>query len=105
METATEMLKQIKEWNQQERITLYMKGTKLMPVCGFSARVVEILNSYAISYTTHNVLDDDTLRESIKLYGDWPTIPQLYVNDTLIGGCDIIETLHENTELEAIFNE
>lgn len=105
MEAATDILKQIKEWNQQDRVVLYMKGTKLMPVCGFSARVIEILNSYEIPYKAYNVLDDEELRSGIKVYGDWPTIPQLYVKDSLVGGCDIIESLHENGELKKLLDE
>ena len=105
MEAATDILKQIKEWNQQDRVVLYMKGTKLMPVCGFSARVIEILNSYEIPYKAYNVLDDEELRSVIKVYGDWPTIPQLYVKVSLVGGCDIIEALHENGELKKLLDE
>ena len=80
-------------------IVLYLKGTPDFPQCGFSYRVVEILNQLNISYHAVDVLADDLVRQGIKEYGNWPTIPQLYVNGELIGGCDIICQLNDSGEL------
>ena len=77
-----------------------MKGSKLMPVCGFSAQVVSLLNSLEVPYVTRNVLEDDLLRSAIKAYSDWPTIPQLYINSEFIGGCDIVTELFDSGELK-----
>lgn len=81
-------------------VILYMKGSKLMPQCGFSARVVQILNKLELSYETRDVLQDEALRQAIKEFSDWPTIPQLYINAEFIGGCDIVTELYESGELE-----
>lgn len=80
-------------------VVLFMKGTRSQPQCGFSAKTAEILDTLLVDYTTVNVLEDSSLREGIKAYGGWPTIPQLYVNGKLIGGCDIVSELFENGEL------
>jgi monothiol glutaredoxin len=85
-------------------VLLYMKGSRLMPQCGFSARVVHILDLCGCSYETRNVLEDDALRQGIKEYSDWPTIPQLYVKGEFIGGCDIVTQLHESGELQGILS-
>lgn len=81
-------------------VILFMKGTKLSPLCGFSARVVEILNASGASYEAVNVLDDDEIRQGIKEYSDWPTIPQLYIKGEFIGGCDIVTQLYTQGELQ-----
>ena len=96
------MQQQIKEDIENHPILLFMKGTKLMPLCGFSGRVVEILNAFGIAYETRNVLEDDALRQGIKQFSNWPTLPQLYVRGKFIGGCDIVTQLHEQGELENI---
>lgn len=83
-------------------ILLYMKGSKLMPRCGFSARVVQILNELEIPFEARDVLSDDNLRQAIKEYSDWPTIPQLYIDAEFIGGCDIVTQLYEQGELQKI---
>ena len=80
-------------------ILLFMKGTRAQPQCGFSAATVKILDMFDREYETVNVLADATLREGIKAYGQWPTVPQLYVNGELIGGCDIVTELFESGEL------
>lgn len=79
-----------------------MKGDKDMPRCGFSARVVDILNHYGVEFATRDVLKSEELRQAIKEYSDWPTLPQLYVNGEFIGGCDIVTELHQNGELKAL---
>ena len=86
-------------------IMLYMKGTKLMPMCGFSATVVNILNSYGVEYESVNILEDPEIRIKLSEYSDWPTIPQLFVNGELVGGCDIAMELHNNGELKEIFEK
>ncbi len=83
----------------QNPIVLFMKGTKQQPRCGFSAQVVSILDGYGVPYQDVDVLSDPALRDGIKEFGNWPTIPQLYVKGSLIGGCDIIRQLDENGEL------
>ena len=84
-------------------IILYMKGTKEMPMCGFSATVVKILSFHNVDYKTVNVLEDPNIRIELSKQSNWPTIPQLFVNGTFIGGCDITVELHNNGELEKIF--
>ncbi|MEZ5759370.1 MAG: Grx4 family monothiol glutaredoxin [Emcibacteraceae bacterium] len=84
-------------------IVLYMKGDRMFPQCGFSATVVEILNYFNVDYQTHNVLQDESLRNGIKEFSDWPTIPQLYVKGEFIGGCDIVREMAANGELVAHF--
>ena len=85
---------------EKDRIVLYMKGTKLMPMCGFSGRVVHILDSLEADYVTYNVLESEELRQGIKDYSDWPTIPQLYIDGEFIGGCDIVTQLNEASDLQ-----
>lgn len=84
----------------QNKIMVFMKGTKLMPQCGFSNNVVQILNTLGVSYETVNVLDDPELRQGIKDYSNWPTIPQVYVNGEFIGGSDVMIELYQNGELQ-----
>ena len=96
---------QIKNDIKSNPIMLYMKGTKLMPMCGFSATVVNILNAYGVGYEAVNVLEDPEIRIKLSEYSDWPTIPQLFVNGELIGGCDIAMELHKSGELKTIFDK
>lgn len=86
-------------------VMLYMKGTKEAPQCGFSAQVVSILNSYGVDYTTEDVLTDWDLREGIKEYSSWPTIPQLYIAGEFIGGCDIVMEMHRKGALQAVLDK
>ena len=86
-------------------VMLYMKGTPLMPQCGFSARVVAILNHMKVPYKTANVLEDPALREGIKQYANWPTVPQLYVKGEFVGGCDIVSEMYQSGELETLLAE
>ena len=81
------------------KIMLYMKGNKDMPMCGFSNQVVHILNQTGVQFEAKNVLEDEILRQAIKEFSDWPTIPQLYVNGEFIGGCDIITELYQSGDL------
>jgi monothiol glutaredoxin len=80
-------------------VVLFMKGTPNFPMCGFSARVAQVLGSVGVPYQAVNVLADPEIREGVKAYGNWPTIPQLYVKGELIGGCDITMDLFQSGEL------
>lgn len=86
-------------------IVVFMKGEKLMPMCGFSNTVVQILNSFNISYHTVNVLEDENLRYEIKAYSSWPTIPQVYIDGKFIGGTDIIISLYQNNKLQELLEK
>ncbi len=92
----------IKQQLEQNKVMLYMKGTPDFPQCGFSARAVEILEKCGIEYASVNVLADPEIREGIKAYGNWPTIPQLYVNGELIGGSDILSEMYQSGELQKL---
>lgn len=102
MNTLDEAKKRIDQDVKQNRVILFMKGNRLMPQCGFSAQVVHILDVQGTEYETRNVLEDPELREAIKEYSDWPTLPQLYVDGEFIGGCDIVTQLYESGELTDI---
>ena len=86
-------------------VMLYMKGTKDMPMCGFSATMVKILNHYGVSYKATNILEDPNIRVELSKHSNWPTIPQLFVYGELIGGCDIALEMHNDGTLEPIFNK
>jgi monothiol glutaredoxin len=86
-------------------VLLYMKGTAMFPQCGFSARVVQILTHIGVPFKTANVLEDIELREGIKQFSQWPTIPQLYVKGEFVGGCDIITEMFQSGELETLLTE
>ena len=87
----------------ESEVMLFMKGTPEMPQCGFSAAVIGVLNHVGVKYKTSNVLQDQEIREGIKEFSNWPTIPQLYVKGELMGGCDIIKEMFESGELKEIF--
>lgn len=93
---------QIAEIIKNNDILLFMKGTPQMPQCGFSQRVCAILNEQQVPFAAINVLLDPEVREGIKVFSDWPTIPQLYVKGEFIGGCDIISEMHEDGELATL---
>ena len=86
-------------------VVLFMKGTPVFPQCGFSSQVVQILSYLGVSFKGVNVLDNDELREGIKTFSNWPTIPQLYVKGEFLGGCDIIREMFEEDELREFFTE
>lgn len=86
-------------------VLLFMKGTPQFPMCGFSGQVVQILNYLGVPYKGINVLDDMAIREGIKAYSNWPTIPQLYVKGEFIGGCDITREMFETGELKQLLTE
>jgi len=94
---------QIREQVTTNRVVLYMKGTPQFPQCGFSATVVEILKRCGVEgYTAVNVLEDNAIREGVKAYANWPTIPQLYVNGEFVGGCDILTEMYQAGELQQV---
>ena len=84
-------------------ICLFMKGTPDAPQCGFSMAVINMLKLLEVNFKSVNVLEDQNIREGIKIYSDWPTIPQLYIKKEFVGGCDIIKEMYENGELKKIF--
>jgi len=86
-------------------VVLYMKGTPVFPQCGFSATVVEALSRTGVKFQTYNVLEDQDLREGIKTFSNWPTIPQLYVKGEFVGGCDIVRDMYEGGELAQLFQD
>ena len=92
----------IKNLINSNPLMVFMKGTKLMPQCGFSNNVVQILNSLGVEFNTFDVLSDYEIREGIKEYSEWPTIPQLYINKEFVGGCDIVKEMYENGELKKV---
>ncbi len=96
---------QIKETVTSNDVVLFMKGTKEMPQCGFSSRVAGVLNYMDVQFADVNVLADEALRQGIKDYSDWPTVPQLYVKGEFIGGCDIITEMTLSGELDTLFDE
>ena len=96
---------QIDETVKANDVVLYMKGTKDMPQCGFSSRVAGVLNYMGVEFTDVNVLADEDVRQGIKDYSDWPTIPQLYVKGEFVGGCDIITEMTLSGELDQLFEK
>lgn len=95
----------IADTNAANDVVLYMKGTKTMPQCGFSSRVAGVLNYMGVDFADVNVLADDDVRQGIKDFSDWPTIPQLYVKGEFVGGCDIITEMTLSGELDTLFEE
>ncbi|MEB8386003.1 Grx4 family monothiol glutaredoxin [Rhodobacteraceae bacterium KMM 6894] len=96
---------QIEETVKANDVVLYMKGTKEMPQCGFSSRVAGVLNFMGIDFADVNVLADETIRQGIKDYSDWPTVPQLYVKGEFVGGCDIITEMTLSGELDTLLEQ
>ena len=90
---------------QQNPVMLYMKGNAMFPQCGFSARVVQILTHLGVPFQTANVLEDPALRDGIKEFSSWPTVPQLYVKGEFVGGCDIVTEMFQSGELETLLTE
>jgi monothiol glutaredoxin len=103
-ETATPALDRIRSTVTANDVVLYMKGTKEMPQCGFSSRVAGVLNFMGVAYQDVNVLADAEIRQGIKEFSDWPTIPQLYVKGEFVGGCDIITEMTLSGELDQLFD-
>ncbi|GHF26418.1 glutaredoxin [Kordiimonas sediminis] len=92
----------IKEYVTRDDVVLFMKGTPIFPQCGFSSVVAQVLQHIGKDFESYNVLEDPELREGIKEYSDWPTIPQLYVRGEFVGGCDIVREMFESGELQQL---
>ncbi|WP_095589817.1 Grx4 family monothiol glutaredoxin [Actibacterium ureilyticum] len=101
----TDTATQIQDMIDANDVVLYMKGTKEMPQCGFSSRVAGVLNFMGVDFTDINVLADDAIRQGIKDFSDWPTVPQLYVKGEFVGGCDIITEMTLSGELDQLFDD
>ena len=97
-----DIIQQIDKDVKANKVIIYMKGTKEAPQCGFSAAVVDIFNLLGVPYATKNVLEDLELREGIKKYTNWSTIPQVFVNGKFIGGCDITREMYQRGELQEL---
>jgi monothiol glutaredoxin len=101
----TDINSKIKDNNSKDPVVLYMKGDPTFPQCGFSSTVVQILKHIGVNFQSYDVLQDENLREGIKSFSNWPTIPQLYVNNEFVGGCDIIREMFESGELKEYFTK
>jgi len=96
---------QIQNDISSNNVVLYMKGNEKFPMCGFSSTVVQILKKLNVEFKTVDVLQDMELREGIKAFTNWPTIPQLYIKGEFIGGCDIVREMYQSGELQALLDE
>jgi len=96
---------QIEEEIKENQVVLFMKGTPMFPQCGFSAAVTQALTNLSVKFKGIDVLQDPALRDGIKEFSDWPTVPQLYVKGEFVGGCDIIREMYENGELQDMLKE
>lgn len=97
-------LEEIDETVEENDIVLFMKGNARQPMCGFSEAAVEVINSYDVDFETRDVLEDDELRQAIKEYSDWPTIPQIYIDGEFVGGSDIVREMHQKGDLEPMID-
>ena len=104
-ETTTDVQQRIDQLVKGHKVVLFMKGTAQFPMCGFSGRAIQILKANGVSnLATVNVLEDESIRQGIKEYANWPTIPQLYINGEFIGGSDIMMEMHEAGELKTLLS-
>ncbi len=101
----TDVNDQIKSELETNPVVLFMKGTPVFPQCGFSAAVVQVLTHLGVKFKGVNVLEDPSLREGIKRFSDWPTIPQLYVKGEFVGGCDIVREMFTSGELQTLLDD
>jgi monothiol glutaredoxin len=97
-----ELKSRIEQLVNSNKILVFMKGSKLMPMCGFSNNVVQILNTLGVPYQTVDILEDPEIRQGIKEYSNWPTIPQIYINGEFVGGSDIAIELYQSGELQQL---
>ena len=104
IENKIDVSENIKNEIKNDNVVLFMKGTPAFPMCGFSAATVQVLTNLGIKFHSINVLDSDEIREGIKKFSNWPTIPQLYIKEEFIGGCDIIKEMYESGELLELLN-
>lgn len=101
----SDILSKIDSEVKENKIIIYMKGNKEAPQCGFSAAVVDVFNLLGVSYETRDVLQDNELREGVKKYSNWPTIPQVFVGGKFVGGCDITRQFFQTGELKKLVDE
>jgi monothiol glutaredoxin len=101
--TDASVADRIKDDISTNDVVLFMKGTPVFPMCGFSAAVVQVLSHMGVKFKGVNVLDDPSIRQGIKEFSNWPTIPQLYVKGEFIGGCDIVREMYQSGELQDLF--
>ena len=94
----------IKNEISSNNVVLFMKGTPVFPMCGFSATIAQVLSDLGVNFSSVNVLKSDEMREGIKQFSNWPTIPQLYIKEEFIGGCDIVKEMYESGELLELLN-
>lgn len=104
MTYSEEIFEKLQKVIDENDIVLFMKGTASMPQCGFSAKVAHILNTLDVEFKDVNVLDDSNIRQGIKDFSEWPTIPQLYYKGEFIGGCDIVTEMYESGELQELLD-
>ena len=102
MATENPVFERIQNDVSDNSVVLYMKGTPIFPQCGFSAAVVQILTDLGVKFKGFDVLTDPSLRDGVKAFSDWPTIPQLYVKGEFVGGCDIVREMHQTGELRQL---
>lgn len=102
---SSDPIEAIRDTVRGNNVVLYLKGTAAQPLCGFSSQVVRILDHLGIEYVDVNVLADDSVRQGVKDFANWPTVPQLYVKGEFIGGCDIVREMFQTGELKALFEE
>ena len=100
-----EIKEKIESLIKDNEVCLFMKGTPDAPQCGFSMAVTNVLKHLKVNFKGINVLEDENLRQGIKEFSDWPTIPQLYIKKEFIGGCDIVKEMYENGELKKVFDD
>ncbi len=105
MALTPELKKQIEDTLRENTVVVYMKGTKSFPQCGFSATVAEVMKRLGVDFKDVNVLADPAIREGIKEFSSWPTVPQVYVKGKFVGGCDIVRDMYESGELEPLIRE
>ncbi len=105
MQPDTSVAERIRQELSGKSVVLYMKGSPVFPQCGFSAAVVQILTDLGVQFSGIDVLTDPSLREGVKLFSDWPSIPQLYVKGEFVGGCDIVREMHASGELRQLLKD
>jgi monothiol glutaredoxin len=105
MITEVDIQTKIRELVTTNPVVLFMKGSKDFPMCGFSGRVIHIMRELNVDFVDFNVLEDESIRQGIKVYANWPTIPQLYVQGEFIGGCDIMNEMFESGELATLLHQ
>lgn len=101
----SDILEQIKKEIEENDVVLYLKGTRTMPRCGFSAAVIQVLENLGVDFKDVDILEDEKLRQGVKDFTNWPTIPQLYIKGEFVGGCDIVRQLYQSGELKTLLEK